>query len=153
MRLLICLCCFLFFPDHQVCKNRCFEIIKATSQTYVAGIKNGGKGTSYRITCISSSSSEDLKIDKLWIGQDLLEAKAFKYTGITPEEKFAPGDTIIIEASRFTSGHGENLEQSKANIPPPIKYKGEGLIGYRCGKKTKYRSVKKFEELPRINTP
>jgi hypothetical protein len=154
LRLLIVLISIFFLPEKDTCKPSCFKVVNATKQMYVAGIKYGGKGTNYRITCIANKSSDILKIEKLWVGKDYFEVKAIKFAGITPQENFSAGDTIFIEASRFISGkEGESQESATPAPAAPIKYKGEGLIGFRCGTKMKYRSVAKFTELPRINTP
>lgn len=139
-----------FSPATKSCKGPCLTIIKATSQSWVAGIKNGGKGTNYLITCIANAPSDKLKVQKLWIGNTFFEVKAVRSLDTYPEETFSAGDTIFIQASRFVSPGEPAPEKTE---PVPFKYKGEGLIGYRCGKKMKYSSIPKIEVLERLNMP
>lgn len=153
---------FLTSPTENLqssCKKKaCFSVIKATKQIWIAGTKNGGTGTNYLITCIASETSEKLKIDQLWVGDYYFEVKAVKTLEAYPKEKYLAGDTIYIQASRFIKGRGsdeneEPREQETALTPPPFKYKGEALLGYRCGKKKKYLTIASFQELERLNMP
>ncbi len=140
-----------FSSSERLCrKTSCFKVVKATRQSWVAGTKNGGHGTNYLITCVASTSSDKLKIRKLWIGDQSFEVKAVKDLNAYPQEKFSAGDTIYIQASRFITPNDTTVIRSE---PAPQKYKGEALIGYKCGNKTRYTPVEKFEVLSRLNMP
>lgn len=132
------------------CRKDCITFIKATSQSWIAGIKNGGKGTNYVITCIAGSSSDKLKIEKLLIGSSELEAKVVKDPDVFPGDgNFSAGDTIYVLASRFISSTGKDESQ----VSSAKKHKGEALLSYRCGSKMKYLSIPSFEVLERLNMP
>lgn len=143
---------FFTFLTEPACRKNCIETVKATKQTWIAGTKNGGRGINYQITCVAGAGSDKLKVNGLWVDDQFFEVKAIRTLEVYPDEKFKAGDTIYILASRFIPG--EPGSQPEKKVKAPIKYKGEGLLSYVCGgKKKKYNTIEKFEELERINMP
>jgi hypothetical protein len=139
-----------------------FKIISATSQKWTGGIKGAGSGINYRFTLIVSLSSQELTLDKLWIGSVFHKPRVSKKV-FTENLNFQPKDTLFIYASDYFKSpdnpkfedDGQKNEQEKpvVNIFPPYKYDGEALIGYTVNGKQKYKTIGKITILSPENRP
>ena len=132
-----------------------FKIIEATSQDWAGGRKESGYGTYYRFKMIAAKSSEKLLIDRLWIGEDYYEVKPYTEPGRFNSNKFNRADTIFILATRFLGSEltkDRNIQKkSDKYIKPAFNYDGDAIIGYKIRNKRKFKKIKSFTRLKKIN--
>ena len=143
------------------------SFVKATSQRWTAGIRGGGGGVNYVITLVVHQSSAKLKFNRLWIGEKSFQIQsAYSSSGlknaVNERQAFAPGDTVLVKFQQYERGeifpNDRNQNYRAANNdsvqpPPPYKFKGEGLISFKSGKKKKYLEIESFEKLQRLAYP
>lgn len=134
-----------------------FEIIDATAQKWAGGQKQSGHGINYSITLIANKSSQKLNFDKLWIGSNYFDIKAYKHVGVKNVEIYDKGDTVYINA-RSLSRPAENEDittesQNPKLEMPPFEFKAAALIGYTCKGKRKYKTVDVIKEAKAVYYP
>ncbi len=124
-------------------QNKHFTILKATSQTWTAGVHGGGSGTEYFFKIIVNSKKE-LKFDFAWINNikyEIFLAKESPFISEAPI-KLDKGDTITLRVSA--------MKNNNTKSESPFVFDGEALISYKIKNKQKYQVVKKIttEESP-----
>lgn len=141
-----------------------FTLGYATSQRWHGGIKGSGGGINYDVSIVSLFSSAQLIIDELWIGEKFHEISASRRFPKTSADGFVAGDTIYIHASDYikdpdvpkqveeVDGQKET-QDTLQNTPPPKKYTGEALIGYKINGNRKYKEIEKFSVKPALCYP
>jgi hypothetical protein len=143
-------------------KSQSFKVAGATQQRWAGGVRGSGTGINYEITLIAKQASSKMSIDQLWVGNQFYEVKAGKkFTGPAPFD-FKPNDTIYINATQLFPGERmpddpdtgpEFIDIVPVNTPPPYKYKGAALIGYKLNGKRKYMPIAKIDQLPNLDYP
>lgn len=129
-----------------------FSVIYATSQQWHGGIKGSGGGTNYDICIKSFHSSSQMAADELWVGEKYFEIAASRKFPLTSADGFSAGDTLYINASDYRKdadgpklideGEGQKeVQDEKQKTPPPYRYSGEALIGYKMNGTRKYKEV------------
>lgn len=130
----------------NLCANKHFKLLSATSSSWTAGTERGGSGSEYYFKIIIKSKQEII-FDSVWIGNR--SSKIF----ITKEQKlvsnssivFTKGDTIILRTSF--------LNNNVKTVKKPLNIKGVALLSYRINDKLKYYSIKKIESQNPIYYP
>jgi len=143
---------FLFIGTHTSTAQKYFKIIDATSQTWTGGMAQSGTGTSYIIRAILLTG-HTVKFDEIWIGKDEYGIPEVVSQSYSDGRMLTKGDTILIRYTvhRFPPGSPGAKEPKTAYKTPPIPISGEALLGFTIGKKTRYRSVDKFTQMPHRN--
>jgi len=154
------------------CVNKCndFEIIDATSQKWVGGIRSAGSGINYQLTLLTNQSSKNINVDQLWIGDQYFKVSAIKKFPASEKEGFEKGDTIYINARiahprppsptggetqqvKNPSNEDATLHEDSLRQTPPFSYDGVALIGYELNKKRKFFIVEKIKKISPIAYP
>lgn len=132
-----------------------FTVIYATSQQWHGGVKGSGGGVNYEVSIIAKLSSSQLIIDELWVGEIFHETTASRKIPKTSANGFSAGDTIFLHAGDYhkdSYGPKKNeeideykeIQDTTQNKPPPYKYTGEALIGYKINGERKYKGIAKI---------
>ncbi|MFH0865808.1 MAG: hypothetical protein V1904_06415 [Bacteroidota bacterium] len=132
-----------------------FTVIYATSQQWHGGVKGSGGGVNYEVSMVTKLSSLLLTIDELWIGEIFHETKASRKFPETSADGYSAGDTIFLYASDYKKNpegpehineinEQKEVQDTKQNTPPPYKYTGEALIGYKINGERKYKEIAKI---------
>ena len=143
------------------CSHKCndFKVLEATSQKWVGGTIGSGSGINYQLTLIANQSSEKIKIDQLWVGDQYFKVTAIKKFPASEKEGFEKGDTIYIKATvahprPVSPVSGEkDPTHIKPSQSPPFTYDGAALIGYELNKKRKFIIVEKIKKISSIAYP
>ena len=126
------ICAFIYYQF----KYRHFKIVKATSRTWMSSRK--GNVVTYRIQILTKKTSEELKLDELWIDNRLFKVRIVKKEDNVSAKNFSEKETLYIEAERETKNIGYE-EMAHSN-------RGKVSLGYLINNKRKYLSIKGFEE-------
>lgn len=132
-----------------------FTVISATSQQWHGGVKGSGGGVNYEVNIITKLSSLQLTIDELWIGENFHETTASRQFPKTPADGFSAGDTIFLHAGDYHKdsdgpekiegiNEQKEVQDTMQNTPPPYKYTGEALIGFKMNGERKYKEIAKI---------
>jgi len=116
-------------------KNRHFKIIKATSRKWI--ISRRGDVVTYRIQIVTKKTSEELKLDELWVGDKVFKVRVVKKESPINAKQFAEKETLYLEAERET----KNICYEEMR---PTQ-QGKVTLGYTINNKRKYLSIKNFE--------
>ena len=114
-------------------KSESLKLIKATSYKWSSGVQ-GLRGTKYNFVFIAGQSSEELTIENVWVGNQNLDFKAFKFGENAQYRDFEKNDTILISCESVINS---KINQENRIEKPVPKYKGVALIVYQIGKKEK----------------
>jgi hypothetical protein len=126
------ICAFIYYQF----KYRHFKIVKATSRKWV--ISRSGDVVTYRIQIITKKTSEELKVDELWVGNRVFKVRVLKEESNTSARHFTEKETLYLEAERETKNIGyEEMGPSR---------NGKVSVGYMINNKRRYLSIKNFEE-------
>ena len=138
-------------------KVKDFEVIAATKQSWHGGKPGSPGGVNYNFKFVVKKPSSKLVIDQLWVKNEQLEISQVVIMGAGEAGNFAKGDTVFFKAGKvnvpLTQKLGKKKEEKAKGTPPPIEYEGDALIGYKMGKKRKYKIIEKFEMLKTENRP
>ena len=137
--LTICTLTLLYFTFF---KYRHIKVVKATAKKFIRHAHSDDQTINYRIEFIVNRSSDDMKIDELWIDRKLYK---FRITRITSKElisSFDEKESLKIDAHEIV----DDVETSA--LRPPHRLSGAAIIGYWIGDKKRYLSVNKIEFLP-----
>lgn len=127
------------------------EVLKATSQEWIAGAPGGGKGVNYTFD-IKVLTDKTIEFDSVWVSGKQLQ--------ITPvKSSSAKTGIILFTASEFTGGPGERLKKREEPVgevtnntaTPPIAYNGAALLRYRANGISKFLEIRDFTVLPPIH--
>ena len=125
------ICSFLYYQF----KYRHFKIVKATSRKWV--ISRSGDVVTYRIQIVTKKTSEELKLDELWVGDRVFKVRVLKKESNAHARHFAEKETLYLEAERET----KNVCYEEMRPSP----QGKVSLGYTINNKRKYLSIKSFE--------
>ncbi|MFC2097432.1 hypothetical protein ACFLSI_03755 [Bacteroidota bacterium] len=146
---------FILIVLSIICIITPYRIIEATSQDWAGGRPEAGYGTYYKLRIIVFTGSEKLYIDQFWVGDDYYEIKPYINPGQFKNNYFSKGDTIRIQATKYSGSDitkDKNIQKSSNKyIAPPNNYKGEAIIGYKYRNKRKYKKIKFFKKLKKLN--
>ena len=117
-------------------KYRHFKIIKATRRNWAASGKV--ELTTYRIQLVTKRTSNELKLDELWIDNRLFKVRVMKKDHNLFANYFLEKETLYLEAERETKnvGYEEMLPGTKGKVS----------LGYLINNKRKYLTINGFEE-------
>ena len=152
MKFLVVLSFFLFswlFPAP-------IKFIESSKQEAYAGHRQAGKSIHYLVKFIANKPSSKLSFDKIWIGSDQVEFKAYTLRkNNVISTIFEKGDTVIIDVyQHFRPDKEDNLIMVTNDFPKvPKEYKGQALIQYSYKGKIKYFIVKEFIEKEKVYYP
>jgi hypothetical protein len=118
-------------------KYRHIKILKATAKKFVRHAHNEEGDINYRIEFIVKKSSEEMKIDELWIDRKLYKFKITRETSHDHVGNFNVLENLKIDAFE--------VADESASSTPPRKFNGAAMIGYWVKNKKKYLSVNKIE--------
>lgn len=126
------ICAYIYYHF----KYRHFKVIKATSRNW--GVSGNEDLTTYRIQVLTKKTSEELKLDELWIDNRLFSVRVIKKESNVLTKYFSEKETLYLEAERETKKIGyEEMSLSS---------KGKVSVGYLINNKRKYLTIKGFEE-------
>ena len=126
------ICTFIYYQF----KYRHFKIVRATSRKWV--ISRGDDVVTYRIQIVTKKTSEELKVDELWVGNRVFKVRMLKKESNASARHFAEKETLYLEAERETKNVSyEEMRPSQ---------RGKVSLGYMINNKRKYLSIKNFEE-------
>ncbi|MBL0343183.1 MAG: hypothetical protein IPP71_21360 [Bacteroidetes bacterium] len=121
-----------------------FNLLNATSEPWVAGIRGGGSGIehSFQIFIISD---QKLIFEKVWMKDNVFEVFVSKnQNAITSDPvQYTKNEVITVRVSEFQRVNAEK-------ILPPLQYEGEALIGFKVNGQQKYFIVKEIKKLPTL---
>jgi len=126
------LCALIYYHFQQ----RHFKILRATSRKWISAKR--GDVVTYRIQVKTKKTSDELKLDELWIDRKLYKVRVARQDDHTIAKYFSKQETLYIEAERETG----NVCYEEM-VPPG---KGKVAIGYLINNQRKYLSIKGFEE-------
>ena len=135
--------------DGSTMKDNSFTLIRASSQSWTAGIPSGGSGTEYYFD-VKINSSKGITFDSAWINNKsfplFLSKQNSGNSGVSSDPvTFVKGDSITLRVSDIT--HSSKVT---ASAKPPVTYTGAALIGYKVNGKQFYYSVKEIKKLPSV---
>jgi hypothetical protein len=121
-----------------------FNLLNATSEPWVAGIRGGGSGIEHSFQ-IFVTSDEKLIFEKVWMKENVFDVFVSKnQEAITSDPvQYTKNEVITVRVSEFQSVNNEK-------ILPPIQYDGEALIGFKANGQQKYFIVKEIKKLPTL---
>ena len=117
-------------------KYRHFKIVNATSRKWLTTRK--GDIVTYRVQIVTKKTSEELKLDELWVDNRLYKVRVIKKEDNGLAKYFSEKETLYLEAERETSKIGYEEMAPSSN--------GKVSLGYLINNKRKYLSIKGFEE-------
>lgn len=115
-----------------------FEISSGYSESWTAGIRNGGSGIDYYFKTIIRSG-ETIHFDSLWTANNGMALTAVKGNVYDPKAVFSKNDTIILRATLIIKG-------KVLPVKPPKAYAGAALISYSIHSKKQYYTVRQMEQ-------
>ncbi len=121
-----------------------FNLLNATSEPWVSGIRGGGNGIEHSFQ-IYILSDQKLIFEKVWMKDKVFDVFVSKNQGAVTSDpvQYSKYDAIVVRVSEFQSGISEK-------IIPPVKYEGEALIGFTANGKPEYFIVKEIKKLPTL---
>lgn len=152
MKFLVVLGFFLFswlFPAP-------IKFIESSKQEAYAGHRASGKSIHYLVKFIANKPSSKVSFDKMWIGADHIEIKAYTKSNTNViSTAFEKGDTVFVDAyQHFRPDKEDNLIMVTNDFPKvPKEYKGQAFIQYTYKGKVKYFIVKEFIEKEKVYYP
>jgi hypothetical protein len=126
------ICAFFYYQF----KYRHFKIVKATSRKWI--ISRTGDVVTYRIQIFTKKTSEELKVDELWVGNRVFKVRVLKEESNVQARHFNEKETLYLEAERET----KNVAYEEMG---PAR-NGKVSLGYTINNKRRYLSIKNFEE-------
>lgn len=117
-------------------KYRHFKIIKATRRNWAGSGKEDL--TTYRIQILTKKTSDELKVDELWINNRLFRVRVIKKESNVFARYFQEKETLYLEAERETKNIG--YEEMQPSLNRKVS------VGYLINNKRKYLSINGFEE-------
>lgn len=141
--MLVFICCFLLSftminQNVNLCKNKHFKLLNATSSSWIAGTARGGTGTEFYFKIIIKTKQK-IVFDSLWVGNrsnKIFVSKEQKFVSNAPIEYFK-GDTITLRTSV--------LYNNKTGKTPINNNNSAAVLSYRVNEKLKYYFIKKIE--------
>jgi hypothetical protein len=123
-------------------KKEFFKLLNATSESWTAGVANGGSGIDYYFK-IKITTSSNIKFDTAWINNKAFEIYISKETNSVSSQpiKFGNGDTITVRVSDL-----KNQNSKSVNVNPPKKYDGAALVGFTVNGKRNYFNIKEIKK-------
>jgi hypothetical protein len=118
-------------------KYRHFKIVKATCRNWIKSTRKGDIIT-YHIQILTKRTSNELKLDELWVENRLFKVRVLNKEGSSSAKNFEEKEILYLEAERETSNI--NYEEMAPST------KGKISLGYLINNKRKYLSIKGFEE-------
>jgi hypothetical protein len=143
-------------PGQVKQQSRYLEVLGATSQEWVAGVRGGGRGVNYRLR-IKIRTNNLITFDSIWLAGKRLPVK-LEPAGKASDLKAAKNDVVTLLASDFTGRPGRmgSRTEDSTPIPPaasvkaPIAYEGAALVKYSVGGSVQYLPVPGITVLPAI---
>jgi hypothetical protein len=133
-----------------------FNLIEATSQEIIAGVRGGGKSITYKISLLITQPVS-ISVDSIWINNKRLKLTIAEGSQLQSSGSFTPQDTLILLASDYlhlvvTPGKRQEERQavSDEKVPAPMAYKGAALLRYFMHDKEKFFELSQFQALPTI---
>jgi hypothetical protein len=123
-------------------KKEFFKLLNATSESWTAGVANGGSGIEYYFK-IKITTSDNIKFDTAWINKKAFEIYISKETNSVSSQpiKYGNGDTITVRVSDL-----KNQNSKSVNVNPPKKYDGAALVGFTVNGKRNYFNIKEIKK-------
>lgn len=121
-----------------------FNLLNATSEPWVAGIRGGGSGIEHAFQ-IFITSDEKLIFEKVWMKENVFDVFVSKNQDATTSDpvQYTKNELITVRVSEFQSVNAEK-------ILPPVPFEGEALIGFKANGQQKYFVVKEIKKLPTL---
>lgn len=149
----------LFACSQKVVKqpNSYFEVLQATSRSWVSGVPGGGSGIDYRFQ-IKIKTNRSIQFDSIWVAGKKQKVKLEK-AGEYGEAKLTRNDVVTLFASDYRGSPGKGINpreeqkkhDSKADsAKAPIPFAGAALLKYTVDGSAKYFEVPAITVLPRI---
>jgi hypothetical protein len=131
---------YLLFASYNISlhKSPPFEIISSYSESWTAGIRNGGTGIDYYFTT-HILTNEGIQFDSLWSGNHRMVVTVVKGAVYDPKATFSRNDTVILRATLIQKGKVEEINS-------PITYAGAALISYFIKSKRYYYTVSEMKQ-------
>jgi hypothetical protein len=133
-----------------------FELLQATSQEWIAGVRGGGRGVNYSVR-LKLITDKQIIFDSMWIaGKQLL----IKIPELLKDSttKSRTNSVITLVASTYTENSKNGGVEKQANnsfpsankIKAPVDYKGSALVRYFVEDSIRYLEIRSFSILPTI---
>ncbi|GAB4293031.1 MAG: hypothetical protein Kow0068_18210 [Marinilabiliales bacterium] len=126
------------------------KLINATSYKWSSGVQ-GMKGEKYSFVLLAGKSSNVLKINKVWVGEQSLDFKVFKLGESAQYKNFEKGDTIMIICEHIINTKNPDNNTNNINKEEASVYKGAAIIYYTVGKKEKSIVIKEIKNSKQLN--
>lgn len=130
------------------------QSVKSTSQEWVGGLRESGYGTDYKVTVKVKAGSDELVFGDLWV--DSVRMKVRLSDPASQQVKsFKKGTTLILSAGlTYRPGPDDRVALAGAERnPPPVNFKGKGLLAYTYKGRQLYMEITGFEKLEKIIYP
>ena len=155
------LLCLFTFLSLSMCAQTA-KLVSSTRQRWSGGVA-GRCGANYTFVIEFSGYDQEPVPLTCWIGEEPFQIRLPDHKlGAAGNAKRIPGKKTVRYELDIRTQHSDNQqrnilrgsEKSTVKLTPPVKYKGVGLLAYRCGQKTKYFTISKIlAEYPPINYP
>lgn len=146
-KLLIWFSLFVFLTCFQF---RDFKVLDASSEKFEGGRERSGSGIQYKIWLKTYKNSDKLEIVAVWVDKAIFNPRIFINNELHNGEGFQKGDTLLLIFTEWIHNPelGEKIvTESTTKEPPPGKFKGEGIIEGKIGRKTFYKEIDHFRKL------
>ena len=137
--LTICTLTLIYFTFF---KYRHIKVVKATAKRFIRHAHSEDHAINYRIEFIVKKSSDDMKIEELWIDRKMYKFKITREASKEHVGQFSEKENLKIDAYEI-EGDREVSAQRR-----PKRFSGEAMIGYWINNRKRYLSVNKIEFLP-----
>jgi hypothetical protein len=123
-------------------------LLEATSQPWSGGAAGSPPGINYSLKILKKCGSKPLSVEKLWIGKRMLSVQVSE-----------SNDTLLVTAVRYLRSRRMTDDQmilGEEDTPtgnPPVKYKGEGMLEFKVGPRTRHLVIKRFKSQPSLQYP
>ena len=138
---------FVFLTCFQF---RDFKVLDASSVKFEGGRERSGSGIQYRIWLKTYKNSDKLEIIAVWVDQVMYNPRILVDSDLQNAEGFQKGDTLLLTFTEWIHKPelGDKIvTESTTKEPPPGKFKGEGIIEGKIGRKTFYKEIDHFRKL------
>ena len=129
---------------------RDFKVLDATSVKFEGGRERSGSGIQYKIWLETYKNSDKLEIISVWVDQTMYNPRILVNDDLHTGEGFQKGDTLLLIFTEWI--HNPELSEKivtelTTKEAPPGKFKGEGIIEGKIGRKTFYKEIDHFRKL------
>jgi len=112
------------------------------------GREESGAGVEYRIRVKVYKGSENLSINRVWVGSKAFVPEVKKVAGVEEKYRFQKGDELLITFVDWINKPNDFPGTGSVESQNHPSYKGAGLIKYKTSTKEGSVLISDFRKLP-----